>query len=178
MINCGIFLRSYPVRENSFIFKILTNGQGSVPALLRGSKKRVFSKLIFPGSLIDVELIKTRGEIMILNDYKVIKSPMITSFRQSILLSLYLEVLDKIAKGAFESVQRVFKNIILDDETQFKDLNWLIRCLNEEFYYAGFLDKFSHEKCTGDLKTLKKQIIETLGYLPKSLKLIEKEYHE
>ncbi|AEE15109.1 hypothetical protein Thena_1497 [Thermodesulfobium narugense DSM 14796] len=178
MTNQVIFLKSYPIKENSFIVKILTDSEGSLPALLRGSKKNILRKLIFPGTLMDVELVKTKGEIMILNEYRIIRSPNISSFRQSILLSSYLDIIDKIARGHFESVQRVYTNIFFEDETQFKDLDWFIRCLKEEFYYAGFMDKLTYEKDVGDFKTIKRQIIEILGYLPKSIRLIEKEFYE
>ncbi|HEM56488.1 MAG TPA: hypothetical protein ENO30_07010 [Thermodesulfobium narugense] len=178
MIEQGIFLRSYPIKENSFIVKILTDSFGSLPALLKGSKKAIFRKLIFPGTFMDVELVKTKGEIMILNEYSIIRSPNISSFRQSILLSSYLDIIDKIARGAFESVKRVYANIFFENETQFKDLDWFVKSLKEEFYYAGFVDELHYEKDISDFKALKKQMIEILGYLPKSIKLIEKEFYE
>jgi hypothetical protein len=177
MIYRGIFLRSFPIRESSFIIKVLTDQEGSTPAFLRGSKKNNLMKLVFPGTLMDVELIKTKGEIAILNEYEVIRSPEIKSFNQSILLLSYLDIIDKIARGIFESVERVGRNIISNEETQFKDLAWLIRCLNEEFYYAGFLDVMACKDNINDFKVIKNRIIEILGYLPKSIKLVNKEVY-
>jgi DNA repair protein RecO len=177
MIYRGIFLRSFPIRESSFIVKVLTDQEGSVPVFLRGKKKNIFRKLVFPGTLMDVELIKTKSEIAILNEYNVIRSPEIKSFNQSILLLSYLDIIDKIARGVFESVERVAKNIISNGETQFKDQAWLVRCLNEEFYCAGFLDAISCNENIHDYKTIKSRIIEILGYLPKSIKLVDKEVY-
>ncbi|MEO1784284.1 recombination protein O N-terminal domain-containing protein [Thermodesulfobium sp. 4217-1] len=177
MIYRGIFLRSFPIRENSFIVKILTDQEGSVPVFLRGNKKNIFRKLVFPGTLVDIELVKTKSEVAILNEYNIIRSPEIKSFNQSILLLSYLDIIDKIARGAFESVERVAENIISDGETQFKDLAWLVRCLNEEFYCAGFLDTTVCNDDVEDYKNIKRRIIDILGYLPKSIKLVDKEVY-
>lgn len=177
MVYRSIFLRSFPIRESSFIVKILTDEEGSVPVFLRGSRKNIFRKLVFPGTFMDVELVKTKNEVAILNEYNVIRSPEIKSFNQSILLSSYLDIIDKIARGAFESVERIAENIVSEGETQFKDLAWLVRCLNEEFYCAGFLDKILCNDDVNDFKNIKRRIIEILGYLPKSIKLVDKEVY-